>query len=66
MGVSTPWSVKDLSPLFLGSWRRAQTSSISHSLPFFTIRCRLFYVPCCLFWTQIGHAQIRVGRSKSL
>lgn len=45
MGVSTPWSVKDLSPLFSVVGAGLSCSSILHSLPSFTI-------PYCLLTSR--------------
>ena len=43
VGVSTPWSLKDLSSLFYAVSGAFRCSSISHSLPFFTVRYCLVY-----------------------
>src|SRR5687768_6710119 len=42
VGVLTPWSAADVSPLLLAFGRAFRSRTISHSLTSFTIRCLLY------------------------
>jgi hypothetical protein len=58
VGLSTPWSVKDLSPLFWPVSNARRSLNNSRSLPSFTMGYHFLCVQCCWFWTQISHGRI--------
>jgi hypothetical protein len=51
LGVSTPWSMIDLSPWFFRTWQSSESSRFSHSLPLFAVR----YLPHTFFAVGSGH-----------
>jgi len=54
-GSFGPMVALGLKSFVLITWQRPQIFNQFHSLPSFIIRYGLLDVPCCLFWTQIGH-----------